>query len=157
MTSIYILDDNSSIRSSLEILFASLFNTDIMTYARVEDFYAHVDRRTSGLLLVDHQMPECTGIEVMRTLSRRADRRLAMVLMSGSVDVSLIDEAKAAGAAAVIEKPCSTDTLRQLVQRSRPRIPLRSASIAKPGSTTPYAFPALKIGPAPSRTPQLIP
>lgn len=130
MTSIYILDDNSSVRSSLQILFEFLFNADVKTYARVANLYAQIDELAPGVLLADQQLPDGTGIEVMRTLARRADRRFAMILMSGSVDAVLVEEAKAAGAADVIAKPCSTDILRQVIQRSLPRIRLRSAPMA---------------------------
>lgn len=138
MTSIYILDDNSSVRSSLQILFEFLFNAEVRTFSRIDRFHAQIDQLAPGILLADQQMPEGTGIELIRTLAQRADRRFAMILMSGSVDALLIEEAKAAGAMDVIAKPCPTDVLRQVIQRALPRIPL---------CATPTAYPLPVAGP----------
>ncbi|MEG3143476.1 response regulator [Sphingomonas sp. RT2P30] len=127
MTAVYILDDDHSILTSLEVLVGHLFDVEITVFSRVEDLYAQIDGLAPGLLLVDHQMPECTGVEVIRTLVHRAGTRLSMILMSGCVDAALIDVAKAAGASAVIEKPCSADALRQVIERSPPQLRSRSA------------------------------
>lgn len=129
MTTVYILDDDPCILASLEALVGHMFDVEIKTFSRVEALYARIDGSMQGVLLVDHQMPECTGVEVIRTLSRRDDHRLATILMSGWVDAALIAEAKAAGALAVIEKPCPADILGQVIEVSLPLRRSRSARI----------------------------
>lgn len=159
MTAVYILDDDPCILASLEALVGHMFDVEIKTFSRAEELYAQIDGSAPGVLLVDHQMPECTGVEVIRTLTRRADHRLAMILMSGYVDAALIDEASAAGALAVIEKPCPADILAKVIEaslplrRSRPAPARPAAPVARPeppGSGGDYPVPGRRSGKNPA-------
>jgi CheY-like chemotaxis protein len=155
MTAIYILDDDPCILASLEALVRHMFHVEIKTFFRADELFSQIDASAAGVLLVDHQMPGSTGVDVIRTLALRDHDRLATILMSGFVDASLIDAAKAAGASGVIEKPCSADTLRRVIERSLPQLRPRSPRerLAAP-ATTPQPtgpgvdWPAIEMRPA---------
>ncbi len=121
---VYILDDDDCALHSLQYLIETTFDVDLQIFSAAEDFYARADHLYPGALLVDHQMPKCSGIDVIRTLAHRADNRFATILMSGYLDTALIRAAFDAGAATVVEKPCSIKVLQDALKQSLARIQL---------------------------------
>jgi two-component system capsular synthesis sensor histidine kinase RcsC len=68
-----------------------------------------------SLMLVDLNLPDMTGLEVMRRLRERGDRT-PFVVMSGNLRDSYAAEARALGVAAVLEKPVDLDDLERAVR-----------------------------------------
>lgn len=113
---IYIVDDNAEIRTSLrDVLEDSEYTVEC--FASGADFLeAHRPGRR-GCLLVDSIMPGMNGIELIRRLKATGDATPAVVI-SGHATVMLAVQAMKAGAVDFIEKPFRCDALLASVERA---------------------------------------
>lgn len=68
-----------------------------------------------GLVVLDLNLPQLSGLEVARQLSRMS--RSSFVVVSGYLDVATAVELMKIGAADVIEKPCRPDALVRAIER----------------------------------------
>lgn len=98
-----IIDDDAAIRDSLRFLLGAR-GIDSECYASAAEFLRNADVDQLGGLLVDQNMPDMTGIELVELLRSRKVATPAIVLTGGS-DPLLIARAKKAGVLAVLHKP----------------------------------------------------
>ena len=70
------------------------------------------------VVLLDLQMPDMNGVEFIRALRRHPVHRLTPVILTTAEhdDSTLMHQAKALGVAAVVKKPWSPQSLRNIVQ-----------------------------------------
>jgi CheY-like chemotaxis protein len=78
--------------------------------------------RQFDLVIVDHLMPDMTGIEFARALRRLRDD-VPIVLMSGYTGPLLIQEALAAGIDRILMKPLELESLAQTIASVRANAP----------------------------------
>jgi FixJ family two-component response regulator len=83
---------------------------DARTYASGHDFLAGLRHGGPHCLIVDLNMPEMTGLELLRELVRRG-QRIPAVVITGKYDESIRDACRAAGAIACLAKPMKPDRL----------------------------------------------
>jgi two-component system response regulator FixJ len=108
-----VVDDDAAVRDSLRFLLeAAGFN--VVTFASAEQFLAVTDPDGVDCLLLDHHMPQVTGLEMLRRL-RRAGWELPVALMTGSPSAQLMRRALELGAVVVLEKPLTDQALFQFV------------------------------------------
>lgn len=70
-----------------------------------------------ALILLDHQMPSLSGLQVLATLKReKATQEIPVILLTG--DGEIAEEAKKRGAQEVVVKPPDLDELLDLVSRT---------------------------------------
>jgi two-component system response regulator FixJ len=106
---VYIVDDDTAVRCSLErLLDAADFQT--VSYATPKAFLHVAAGLPVGCALVDIRMPEMSGLEVQEQL-RLMKAELPVILMTGQGDVPSAVRAMKAGAVDFIEKPYSDDAL----------------------------------------------
>jgi len=98
-----IIDDDAAIRDSLKFLLSAR-GIDTRCYASAAEFLRSADADQLGGLLVDQNMPDMTGIELVELLRSRRITMPAIVLTGGS-DPLLAARAKKAGVLAVLHKP----------------------------------------------------
>jgi CheY-like chemotaxis protein len=103
------VDDCVAQRDLYELMLADDF--EIASANRGRDALAIAAERQPDVIVLDMQMPEMNGIEVCRRLKGRADTADIPVVMLTGVPHDITAEALAAGAAAVLTKPCPIDTL----------------------------------------------
>ena len=89
-----------------------------------------VERRTPDVALIDMQLPDGTGLELIGTL-KRLHPGLPVVVMTGQHDLELAIKAIQAGAADYLHKPVKTDALQDTV--------FRALKLAAPASPSPGA------------------
>lgn len=123
-STIYLLDDEESL-VALECEIAELAGFSVQGYTRASDFFDNVVMFELGSLMVlDLQMPEMDGIEVMRRLAKMPNPP-ALILVSGH-DVSVLSSAEKLCHAhgleviACLSKPLSYKNLLQLFEQHDP-------------------------------------
>jgi len=108
-----VVDDDAAVRDSLRFLLESA-GFSVVTFASAEQFLAVTDADGVDCLLLDHHMPQVTGLELLRRL-RRAGWELPVALMTGSPSAQLMRRALELGAVVVLEKPLTDLALFQFV------------------------------------------
>lgn len=97
------IDDDRLIRMELELVLGRE-GLDVDTAASGADALACLGRQHYDLVVTDMDLPDATGLEVLRRI-RRADPAIRVILLTGSSSLVSADEAAAAGAVALVLKP----------------------------------------------------
>jgi two-component system, LuxR family, response regulator FixJ len=107
-STIFIVDDDESVRRSLKRLLRSVgFRVEVFASAR--DFLEH-GLSDEGLLVLDKQMPEMDGIELQRMLIA-AGHRISVIFITAHQDANAREAAIGSGAIAYLEKPFDDQVL----------------------------------------------
>jgi two-component system, LuxR family, response regulator FixJ len=125
---IYIIDDDASVRDSLEALFSSV-RLPTRTFASAEAFLEALDANARGCLLIDVRMPGMSGLQLQRVLVKR-QIRLPVIMLTGHGDVPMAVQAMKAGATDFIQKPFSDqyllDRVRECLKTDRQAVEILS-------------------------------
>jgi FixJ family two-component response regulator len=113
---VYIVDDDSAFRDSLEVLLRS-HGLRVEAAASASEFLKTRDPARPGCLLLDEKMPGLSGLELMRLLKEQS-MLLPTILVSGYGEAELADSAKKAGVVAFIEKPFKAETLLTAIRQA---------------------------------------
>jgi FixJ family two-component response regulator len=107
---VLLVDDDSALRNALEFAL-QVEGFDVRTYASGSELLADPDLPRHGCLIVDHRMPDMTGLEVVESLR---ERRISLptILITTHPSAGLRRHAARAGIA-LIEKPLLGDALFQ--------------------------------------------
>jgi FixJ family two-component response regulator len=100
---VFIVDDDASIRESLENLFASM-RMDVAAFESPSDFLAIDDFRRPGCILLDVRLPGINGLDFHANLTRLGCT-MPVVFMTGHGDIAMSVRAMKAGAADFLAKP----------------------------------------------------
>jgi len=121
---VYVVDDDVSVRESLELLIGCT-GWLAETFASAREFLGYLDRplaRAPGCLVLDVSRPDLNGLELQQRLAGN-QTHLPIVFVTGYGDVPMTVKAMKAGAVEFLTKPFSDDVLldaiRQAVERSR--------------------------------------
>lgn len=118
---IFIVDDDPSIRAALENLLSSI-GQQVETYAAAQDFLRDFPRDAAGCLVLDVQMPGLSGLDLQSELSD-AGIHLPIIFLTGHGDIPSSVRAMKAGAVEFLTKPVSDSELLaaidQALQRDR--------------------------------------
>jgi FixJ family two-component response regulator len=102
-TSIFIVDDDPSIRCALENLVSSI-GQEAETYATAQDFLRGCPRDPAGCLVLDVQMPGLSGLDLQGELNH-AGIHLPVIFLTGHGDIPTTVRAMKAGAVEFLTKP----------------------------------------------------
>lgn len=114
-TLVWVVDDVESVRKSI----AAVLETADMTvrdYRCAADFLADFKDGTAGCLIVDHHMPDMTGLELLRHLRAGSGAPPPTIVISAHGDRALKDKVMAAGAVAMLDKPVDAGELIAMVE-----------------------------------------
>jgi CheY-like chemotaxis protein len=117
-STIYIIDDDGSVRRSLARLLASV-GVRVKTYASAEDFLEEADETFRGCLIIDIQLGGMNGLD-LQTQMALAHWPLPIIAMSGSMDVAVEIEALRLGAVEFLRKPFDAAALLDAIRRALP-------------------------------------
>jgi two-component system, LuxR family, response regulator FixJ len=112
---IFVVDDDKSVRDSLRWLLESLRHK-VETYASAAEFLMHCDPDRPGCLVLDVRMPEVSGLQLQEILATRRVQ-LPVVMITGHGDVAMAVRAMKAGAFDFIEKPFNDQLFLECIQR----------------------------------------
>ena len=96
MTRILLADDHPMIRTAIEVLLRNTAFELAGTAATADEALRAVPVLDPDILLLDLQMPGGSGMEIVRNLRSKGDRRRLVILTAAVDDRSLI-EARALG------------------------------------------------------------
>ena len=121
--SVAVVDDDGAVRESLRFLLETA-GFSVHTYMSAGQFLGEAVERLPACLIVDHHMPQVTGLELLAEL-RLMEIRVPVVLMSGSLSPELRSRAAELGAALVLSKPLTGDDLLHFVSSTDACSPAR--------------------------------
>jgi len=113
---VYIVDDDPSVRKSLNWLLESA-SYQTRDFSTAEEFLMGYDAQNAGCLLLDMRMPGSTGLQLQAMLEKKSIA-VPIIFISGHVDVRSASEAFRAGACDVLTKPVDVDLLLSRVREA---------------------------------------
>jgi len=114
-----IVEDDAALNQIVALHFEDqgLTTESVLTCA---DALAAIERHTPDLVLMDMQLPDGTGLELLKKLQPRFPE-LPVVIMTGQHDLELAIDAIKAGAVDYLHKPVKTDALQETVFKALKR------------------------------------
>ena len=114
---VFVVDDDVSVRESLELLIESA-GWQVQTFESAREFLAHPPVQTGPQCLVlDVNLRDFTGLDLQQSLA--VDRNeIPVILMSGYDSGEARARAMNAGAVAFLPKPLDVDALLRAIERA---------------------------------------
>lgn len=109
LPTIYVVDDEPTVRDALRLLFQSV-GMRVVEFENARMALAAADQFNCGCLITDLRMPLMSGIDLVTALRERGCR-LPVIVVSGHGDVKLAVRALKAGADDFVEKPFNDQDL----------------------------------------------
>jgi FixJ family two-component response regulator len=106
---VFIVDDDSSVRQSVERLVSSL-GYSVLTYASAELFLASLRPDALGCIILDVLLPDLNGLEVQARLTDLG-LQLPIIFLTGRGDIPMSVKAMKAGATEFLTKPFRPEQL----------------------------------------------
>ena len=100
---IYVVDDDDSMRQAIALLLRTVGYTPIV-FARPTEFLAKYDSNLHGCLVLDIRMPEMSGLEVQQQLNK-SGAILPVIFITGHGDIPMAVQAMKDGAFDFLTKP----------------------------------------------------
>jgi len=128
--SIYVVERDESYRLMLQAQFARLPNTLVWGFASGAAFLDRTREMSPGCIVLDYDLPDFSGVEMLNGLVPLSDR-FAVIVLTGRGTVPLAIEAMKAGARDLLEKPCDVPVLISAVEAALSAIEARSSLSAR--------------------------
>ena len=125
---ILIIDDEQAVLNFLLVLLAQTekYETDVLSDSTRA--YDSIENGDYDLLLLDMDMPDVTGLDILRYIAEKSID-LETVVLTGVDDVELAVSAMKAGAYDYLRKPIDNDLLLLAMERALERIAEKMASL----------------------------
>ena len=114
--SVAIVDDDASMRQSLPQLLEAI-GIQAATFASAREFLDSGRAAMTSCLILDVAMPEMSGPELQRELTRRG-QPLPIIFISGRTDEAIREQLLARGAVAYLLKPFSFQQLQAALEQA---------------------------------------
>jgi FixJ family two-component response regulator len=111
---IYVVDDDASVRDSARALLES-YDLVVEDFDSARAFLESFDAGRKGCLLLDVNMPEMSGLELLELLRGR-EIGIPVIIVTAQTDAELQARAKRAGAFAFLEKPVDDSLIEAIGQ-----------------------------------------
>ena len=111
-----IVDDDDDVGDVLRGLLETM-GYHVESYRSGPDFLTNAQLERVGCLVIDQNMPHMTGIDILRQLNERGIL-IPSLLITGTVDPHVADQASKLGVMSVLEKPMSHRELLRFVSFS---------------------------------------
>jgi two-component system, LuxR family, response regulator FixJ len=113
---VFVVDDDSEVRSALKLLFESV-GLPVICYASAVEYLERFDVSLPGCLVVDIRMPGMSGLDMQEKL-KEFPLHPPVIIITGHGDVPMAVRAVQAGAVDFIEKPFRDQILLDSVHRA---------------------------------------
>jgi FixJ family two-component response regulator len=100
---IYIVDDDDSMRKAITLLLKSV-DYQPVAFAKPSEFLSKYDPNVHGCLVLDIRMPEMSGLEIQQQLNR-SGAMLPVIFVTGHGDIPMAVQAMKDGAFDFLTKP----------------------------------------------------
>lgn len=115
---VFIVDDDVSVRESLELLIANA-GWQPKLFASAQEFLACPRPSAPSCLVLDLSLPDLSGLELQRRLADRTD--IPIIFISGHGDIPMTVQAMKAGAVEFLTKPFASDVLLEAIENALER------------------------------------
>jgi two-component system, LuxR family, response regulator FixJ len=115
-STVFIVDDDLSVRESLELLLRSV-GLDVKTYPSAEEFLKGVAPGASGCLITDLRMPGMSGLDLQERCAG-AEVFLPIIFITGHGSIPHCVRAMKAGAVDFLQKPFDEEELLNAINRA---------------------------------------
>ena len=115
-STVVVVDDDPSIRRSLERLLRSAGHT-VETFVSARQFLERGDLQSPSCLVLDVRMPGQSGLELQQVLEA-AGHRIPVIFITGHADLPMAQQALRAGAVTLLAKPFDGEELLDAVRRA---------------------------------------
>src|SRR6266850_129277 len=120
-SSVFVVDDDKSIRESLRNLIRSAGH-NVRTFASAQEFLASQHANAPSCLVLDVELPGLSGLDLQEELAK-ADIQIPIIFITGHCDIPMTVRALKAGAIEFLTKPFRDEDLLnavdQAINRSR--------------------------------------
>jgi two-component system, LuxR family, response regulator FixJ len=116
LSTVYVVDDELSVRDSLEILLGSI-NMKVVSFDSAEAFLEHYKPSESACLILDVMMPSMSGLE-LQTIMEERNICIPIIFISGHSGIPETAKAFRAGAVHFLEKPFDYDQLTDCIHEA---------------------------------------
>lgn len=116
MKTVYICDDNQWVLDTVVDLLSNL-ELNILTFANGKLALEQIAKNSPDLVITDINMPEMTGLELLRFLENNKFE-IPVVMLTGSLDIKNLQEAVAYGHFDYLNKPIQPFELIETVQKA---------------------------------------
>ncbi len=111
---VFIVDDDISVRESLELLIANC-GWQPEVFASAHEFLAHPRQAGPSCLILDMTLPDLHGLELQKRISgERLD--MPIIVITGHGDIPMTVQAMKAGAIEFLTKPFGPDVLLRAIE-----------------------------------------
>jgi len=111
---IYVVDDDASVRQSLEMLFQSA-HMEVQAFESAEDFLKHDFRKENACLIADIKMKGMSGLELQQQIVERGNK-MPFIFLTAFDSNEIRQQAKQSGAAGYFRKPVDDQALLDTIQ-----------------------------------------
>ncbi|MCC6418312.1 MAG: sigma-54-dependent Fis family transcriptional regulator [Gemmataceae bacterium] len=116
MPTLLVIDDEPAILQLVRLLFAAQ-QVEVITTTRAEEGVDLFARRRPDVVVLDVDLPDCSGLEIFLRL-RRLDPNVPVIFITGQGTTATVIEAMALGAYDYVLKPFGAEQFQQLVGRA---------------------------------------
>jgi FixJ family two-component response regulator len=113
---VFIVDDDESVRSSLELL-TSNEGWSALSFSSAREFQDYPRADTPACLILDVALPDLNGLELQKIIAEDQPR-IPIIFITGFGDVPMTVEAMKAGAFEFLVKPFDTDAMLDAIRRA---------------------------------------
>jgi two-component system chemotaxis response regulator CheY len=117
--SVLIVEDAETCASILEIIFSSIPALNVITTPNADRAWALLENEPDGIraIVTDLHMPGMDGLEfIERVRSHKLHARTPIIVITGSTDPQMPEQARSRGANAVFMKPYSPARVREKLE-----------------------------------------
>jgi FixJ family two-component response regulator len=113
-----VVDDDDALRHSLDDLLQAV-GFRVQGFASAEAFLRTLHAPEAACLILDVRLPVMSGLELQRQL-QAAHWSMPIIFLTAYADDDMRARALAAGAVAVLSKPCAEEDLLKAIQAALP-------------------------------------
>jgi two-component system response regulator FixJ len=128
MRFVYVLDQDPEVRKSVTRLLGNRPDMMVRTFNASASFLTAIDGLDPGVLLLELEMPDMSGMAVLDALRAQGDDRIVPVLLTGATMVPLVVRAMKTGAVDLVPKPYEVDVLLAMVETAFARLAANRAA-----------------------------
>ena len=108
-STIFVIDDDESVRRSFERLLRSA-KLDAKTFSCAEEFLNSLRKNETGCIIMDLRMPGLTGFDLQKKIASQGIR-MPVIVISASDDAQSRERVRELGAVAFFRKPVDDQAL----------------------------------------------
>lgn len=113
---ILLIDDDMAYLRQLNSLLKDSYHVIMINSGKLALNY--LKSHTPDLILLDYQMPDCNGIDVMKEIQLKyPDKRIPVILMTGTLNKDILNEFDLYTPIAFLQKPMKKETLFEHIEK----------------------------------------